>query len=338
MRLFLLSLIIISLTSCYKDPNITGQYSDEHYLRHKGVDMPVWVRGNIESEEFIIFIHGGPKLSSIEEAVTNQFEKLHEKYAVVYYDQRSGGFTHGSRTDNLSLDQMVEDMDVVIDFIQSKYEKANNIFLMGHSWGGFLGTAYLVEPSRQAKVNGWINLAGVHNFSLLWLEERKFVLQYAQEQIDADNDSDFWQDAIDEVTPLTTIEGPEQYFVINYFAQIIDGTLDDKSVIDDISLVEFMSSPVGTGVNQIRIENLDAVSTDGNFTTLMPNITIPSLLIYGSLDAIVPKAMGEDTQSLLGTPEEDVYLVTLENSGHDIWKAEYDRFIAEVTTFVEAYK
>ncbi|MFK8038919.1 MAG: alpha/beta fold hydrolase [Crocinitomicaceae bacterium] len=338
-KILLLSFCILSITSCYKDPNISGQYSDEHYLRHKEVDMPVWVRGNAESEVFLFFIHGGPKLSGIEEAISNQFAKLHEKYAVVYYDQRSGGFTHGSRTKNLSEAQMTEDLDVVIDFIQTKYPKAKSLFLMGHSWGGYLGTSYLTDTVRQNKLKGWIGLASAHNFPLQWLAERDFNLDYAKKQIAANaEDAPFWQEATDKLTPLTEFNSFDQIKIVNYFAQIINNKVNENSIIPNQSFINYRSSPAGIGVTQKPIPILDDIAINGNLISEMGSITLPSLLIYGRFDAIVPVSIGENAMQFLGTPLAHKSLVVLEESSHDIWKIELDRFISEIEGFVEKYK
>jgi len=330
---------LLTATSCYKDPVISGEYSDEYYLRHKGVDMPVYVRGNVNSEVFIFFIHGGPKLSGIDEAMSNQFEKLHEKYAMVYYDQRSGGFSHGSRDENTSEAQLVEDLDVVIDFIQSTYSNAKSIFLMGHSWGGYLGTSYLTDVTRQSKITGWIGLAGNHNQPFNWLASRDFVLKYAQEQIDANaEDKSFWEEAIEKVTPITSIESISDVLDINFFAQKIDAKVNENSVVPDQSKIDYLSSPTGTDVRQIPISLLDDLVITANLNPLMPNITLPTLLIYGRQDAIVPLASGENAMEFLGTPDEDKSLVILEKSGHDIWKVEPNQFTMEIENFIEKYK
>ena len=339
MKNHILFLCLIMLSSCYQDPTIENEYSDEYYLRHKGVDMPVYVRGNVNSEVFIIFIHGGPKLSGIGEAISNQFESLHKNYAMVYYDQRGGGFTHGSYDENLSEAQLMEDLDLVVDFIQSTYSNANSIFLMGHSWGGYVGTSYLTDATRQSKINGWISLAGNHFPPKTWLAERDFVLQYAQEQIDANaEDTSFWEEAIDKITPITSIETFTNILDINFFAQVIDRRVGEASVIPVQSKAEYLSSPAGIGIEQRLIPVLDDINITGNLTPIMGNITLPSLLMYGGLDAIVPIPIGENGIEFLGTADEDKTLVIMEQSGHDIWKIELDKFTSEIENFLEKYK
>jgi len=50
--LFVLLSITLGLTACTK----TGQMvSDDLRLRHKDADMPIWVRGNMESRKIVRF-------------------------------------------------------------------------------------------------------------------------------------------------------------------------------------------------------------------------------------------------------------------------------------------
>ena len=110
--------------------------------------MPIWVRGNANAETFILFLHGGPFDTAIENAVWEHFAPLYEDYAVVFFDQRGGGYAHGNQLVNLNEAQFVEDVEMVFDLIQDKYPQMKSTFLMGHSYGGYLGTCLLyTSPS-----------------------------------------------------------------------------------------------------------------------------------------------------------------------------------------------
>lgn len=56
-------LFIFLLSSCKK----AGFYEGDHFfIKNKGAEMPVTVKGNIESKKFVLFLHGGlrrPRLS-----------------------------------------------------------------------------------------------------------------------------------------------------------------------------------------------------------------------------------------------------------------------------------
>lgn len=339
MKKILIFCLCILAVSCYKDEEIEGQFSDEFYVRNGKADMPTWVRGNTDSDVFIIFLHGGPLLSGIEVAISNDFERLHEDYAFVYYDQRGGGFSHGNRKENLNIDQLAEDLDAIVEFIKFQYGQDKSIFLMGHSWGGYVGTTYLADEVHQQKIRGWIELAGAHNFELQWQVSRTFVLDFAREKVSNNDDGNgFWQEAIDDLQDLTSIDTYDELLRVNWRAQRIDGEVNSSSNFTYPSYFEWAISPAGIGKDQKDRLDLEQDVINGNLNPIMNEITLPSLLIYGGRDAIVPKDLGFNALDFLGTPEEDLKLVILEESSHEMWLLQMDEFVMEITSFVEEYR
>ncbi len=339
MKQFSILLSLLMLVSCYRDEQIDGQLSDEFYVRNGAVDMPVWVRGNTDAKEFIIFLHGGPLGNAIENAIAKDFEMLYDKYAFVFYDQRGGGFTHGNRTINLNEEQVVDDLDKIVDFIKFQYDNAESLFLMGHSWGGYLGTKYLTDANRQAKIDGWIELAGAHNFQLNWQKSKEYVLETAQQRIDNGEDADgFWAQSIEDLNALGELQNLDDVNVINWRAQRLEAELISRSDFPSPSSLDWLVSPAGIGFTQKDRLELEQVVVSANLNDVMDRVTLPSLLIYGAKDAIVPAALGDNGMEFLGTSEEDKSLVVLPNSGHDLWRFDTEDFFNEIHDFIEQYK
>jgi len=68
---------------------------------------------------------------------------------------------------------------------------------MGHSWGGTLGTAFLINPINQMHISGWIDINGGFNIkdgigvhSVEWVKAR------ATEEINLGNDVNHWNKEI----------------------------------------------------------------------------------------------------------------------------------------------
>ena len=334
------SFICLTLSSCYQDENIDGQISDEFYLRNDGADLPIWVRGNASTETFIIFLHGGPFDTAIENAVYGHFEPLYDDYAMVFFDQRGGGYAHGQQAVNLTEAQFVKDVEVVVQLVKEKYPQARNLFLMGHSYGGYLGTSFLKTGSNQTDFKGWIELAGAHNFQFNWLASRDYSIDYIQNKLSGnpDNRTDLesWLEALED-TP--TVNNLDELFTINGIAFAIARELNaGKSEFEDPARLTILSSPVGTDFQQRNLNAVEDFLVNGNQNPDMPLIKIPSLLIYGAEDPIVPVATGENGMEYLGTPDEDKSLVVLEESGHSVWEYEIDLFFGELKDFIEKYK
>ena len=177
MKKFIILMLLV-LASC--SPFYTE--GDFFYVENKGALMPVLVRGNTASDNYLVFLHGGPGGTSFEYEWMKAFQELESLYRIVYWDQRGSGNAQGNPpADTMNVDQFVEDTDMVIDTIRQKYG-ISKVFLMGHSWGGGLGTAYLLDTNCATKVKGWIEVDGTYNLvmgdclSSQWLYQKHLII------------------------------------------------------------------------------------------------------------------------------------------------------------------
>jgi pimeloyl-ACP methyl ester carboxylesterase len=341
MKRFFLFVGLISFLSCGEDPYKEGDF---FFLVNKGAKMPIVVRGNIPSGIFIVFIHGGPGGTALQKIGLPAFTSLEKNYGTVFWDQRGSGSSQGNSTDKrLTLDQFVEDLDKLIDLLHAKYNSPK-IFLMGHSWGGCLGTAYLSNPSRQNKIRGWIEVDGAHNnpmgddLSLAW------VTDYAHKSIAQNIDVDFWKYALDwyAQNPNFTSDQLEHYvFVTKANGYIHDPDLKrDPVTFPDYSYSYVFNSPaditqVLTNYNHV-IQKF--IISDIDLTSQMKNITIPTLIVWGKYDGVIPFAMAVQAFTALGTNTQEKAILELPDSGHEGFYEEPDLFVAGVQSFVERYK
>ena len=92
------------------------------YVRNQGADMPVFIRGNGASEVFIIFLHGGPGGNSLKYSTGSYSKTLEDKYAMVYWDQRGQGNSHGHpENSEMSINLMVEDTYALVKSLKLRY-------------------------------------------------------------------------------------------------------------------------------------------------------------------------------------------------------------------------
>jgi proline iminopeptidase len=98
----------------------------------------------------IVVLHGGPGADYRSLLACKEF--ANQGYYVVFYDQRGSGLSKRHPKNSYSLQIMYDDLSGVI----SHYRTSGNqkIFLLGHSWGGILATAYINK--YPAAVNGVI--------------------------------------------------------------------------------------------------------------------------------------------------------------------------------------
>jgi pimeloyl-ACP methyl ester carboxylesterase len=335
-QLFLIILIPLLFT-CQKDNLYTE--GDYFFLRNKGADMPVWVRGNINSKVFIIHLHGGPGGSSINEAEQKVYLDLEKDYTMVYWDQRGSGCSQGkAKPETMTMEQFVEDLEKLVAVIKSKY---NNpiVFLHGHSWGGALGTAFLIKGNNQNLINGWIELDGAHNFKKGLESSVNWIKNYAQNQISIGRDVSFWQDALDWYSANSVMTTVEQMKIhCDTYLPKANGYIYD---INNPSLSNFtggtLNSPGGYSNGDYAQKNLVVELLKG-YSDQMFKITIPTLILWGQHDGILPVDLAQDAIDHLGTPTNDKSVYIFQNSAHSPNREEPTIFNEKMRSFIEQYR
>ncbi len=160
--------------------------------------MGVLVQGNTASHIFLLFVHGGPGTSSLFYNGDYISQNLEDKYALVYLDQRNAGSSQGNfNAGDLSLGQMTEDLGKAIRVIKIRYGAGSEVFLLGHSFGGLLTTAFLSVKSNESMVNGWIFVDGSHNYPLNDSLTRDMLIQVGNTNIAQKQNPAKWEKMVD---------------------------------------------------------------------------------------------------------------------------------------------
>lgn len=314
------------------------------FLRNDGADMPIWVRGNLGSDVFVVWLSSGPG-DPIEVMRGPGTDGLEEHYGMVYWDQRGCGSAQGNpRPETFTMDQFVEDTDGVIEIIRHRYDP-EHIFLIGHSWGGTLGTAYLLDPKRQAKISGFIDLAGNHDFSRVFPMKIDWLEAYAEDEIAAGRRVTHWTKVVD----WTRTEPPITVHNFHKWGDLVEDTNADWVDPDnefspgfDVIFESGSSAFAYLFVNkEFVIDSLyhsDEAIQSFSYSEQMHAITLPVAMLWGRQDGIVPLPAAEAALAAIGTAPADQRLVLFEDSGHFSFVEEPDAFVDAVTDFVDAYR
>lgn len=355
--LLLLAVALLTVVSC-TSPFMPEDGHDFFYVKREGVRFPVWVRGNIEDDTFVVILHGGPGSTGTQYFHYGAYEGLEDSYAVVYWEQRASGYSQGNGSggqENLNAEVLSRDLEAVIDALQFRYEPAS-VFLLGHSWGGALGTAFLGnDVDRQSKVDGWIEVTGAHNWelgqelSVAWVQEK--AKGFIDDFKSSDSEKRYWRDALAwyEANPLGAwdridtmqwilqhvayVEEADGYF-LSCNGNVIEKHLEEIPGLDLHGLMQFYGPWAWfTDQGTPLWESQRAITTDK-----MHLITLPSLIVWGRHDGILPVALAQDAYDRLGTPASDKSIVIFENSAHSPMFEERDGFNQAVRDFIELYK
>jgi proline iminopeptidase len=317
---------------------------DFFFLVNKEAKMPVVVRGNRTSDVFLIFVHGGPGGTALQKIGLPVFNQLERSYATVFYDQRSSGSSQGNSPDKyLTLEQFEEDLDKVIELIGAKYNHPK-LFLFGHSWGGCLTAGYLTDEAHQQKIKGWIDCDGAHNNPAGDSLSLKFVTDYAKKQIAINQDKDLWSYALDwySKNPNFTSDQLEHYA----FLEKANGYIHDPSkkrtptTFPAYTADYLLNSPADATAQLTNYNHVikKFIISDIDITQNMKKITIPSLIIWGEYDGVIPLPMAQKAYNALGTSVSHKSILVIPNAAHYSFYEDPQRCAEGVVEFIEKYK
>jgi len=311
---------------------------DWFYLESKGAIMPVWVKGNKQSNVFLLLLHGGPGDSAMYYSTFDAFEKLEKDYALVYWDQRMSGAAQGNaKPESINLEQFVEDLEKVVTLIRHKYNNPA-LFLLGHSWGGTLGTAFLINPANQTNISGWIELNGGHNLKDGLIHSKEWVIEKAEEQIALGKDVNYWRK---ELAWYDNVIFSNDNAIFRHYDNLhkLNAYYVDTSNAFEAPFSWLFNSPYAISVflnpyYGIKYNNFELWNI--NLTPEMNKIKIPSLILWGKHDGVFPIVLAHEAYENIGS--DNKYLHVFEYSAHNPCFEEPDLFVDRVRIFINEYK
>jgi pimeloyl-ACP methyl ester carboxylesterase len=316
--------------------------SETLYVRHQGADMPAYVHGNPKAKVFVIVLHGAGSfgLAFRDGIFTSQLEK---KYAMVYWDQRGQSMAQGHYSQPADvIDLMADDVVALVAVLKHKYGEDIDLFLMGHSWGGLLGTTVLLKENQQSLFKGWIGVDAAHDIPFGGRARRSLYLDMAEEQIAAGNFVEEWEAFREEIIPLDSTS-EEDYQVILRKGLVAHELLLAADAVnrggsnEKVRRTVFENNPVTWQVSAFFNQPIqEAIDREYSLSEQLGRITIPTLLLWGKYDFSVPPVLGYDALRRLGST--DKKLVIFNRSVHHPQDTEPEKFGQEVVDFIDRIK
>ena len=240
---------------------------------------------------------------------------------------------------------MVQDLRALALTLQHKYGSDIDLFLLGHSWGGLLGSAFLSTDDNQELFKGWIEVSGAHDFPAVYRQSVLRFQQIGKEQLRLGNDATFWQDVLDRVALVDTFDiNLEDFTYLNGTARSAEERLTTVGKIAELDPEALGSSLINT----LLINNRTIVATTGSITSealfdrgllnfsvaeRLGRVQIPSLILWGRQDLVVPVQLGYQALEKIGSS--DKQLIIYPRSGHSPMVNEPKPFVNDVIAFIE---
>jgi pimeloyl-ACP methyl ester carboxylesterase len=315
------------------------------HVEHDGARMPVWVKGNAQSDVMIVVVHGGPgEDSGMGFTISQGFQYLENDYLFAYWDQRFTSMTQGHYDiSTLNPDQFIEDTEKIVEVIRDLYPD-KTLFMLGHSWGGQLSAGYLGRDNHASMFAGWIDLDG----SIYGELEAQLMKQWILERVPAKlaepgADVEFWQFIVDwyEQNPAP---GNYSDYEPYYYVSALRGDAVDWEAVEAenptpyVELIFKSMFSMSFYNNSFRGEEIMRQWDELNFTPELANITIPALMLWGADDGIVPAGVADYVYDNLGTDPASKLVVKIPECAHGPHHEQPETFYQEVRNFIETYK
>lgn len=317
---------------------IVGSLIEKEWLEVGGIKQGFFIHSENPDNPVILFLHSGPgspELPIIEASENN--ERLEKYFTVCYWDQRGAGMTYNKDTDPASanIPQFVEDTRELTEYLTKRFGK-NKIYLMGHSWGSYLGVK-VIEKSPEY-YHAYIGISQITHQHLSEQLAYQYMMEHAKE--------------IDDTKVITNLakydpeakDFPTNDYLLKVRAETMNkygiGTthkpssmtslLKDVLLFKSYTMSEKMKYVQGSMFSLNHVFHY--VITDNLFES-STSFQVPVHIIHGLHDYQVSYKLAK--QWLEQIEATGKYLYTFENSAHSPHMEESEKFVQIVREIVK---
>ena len=272
-------------------------------IRIGGVDQYILIRGNDASLPVVLFLHGGPGMPAMYLAHAFQRE-LEKDFVVIQWDRRAAGKSYREDiSSTLTTEQLVADTVELTNLLRARLHQ-DRIYLVGHSWGTYLGM--LVIARHPELYHAYVGIGQLARSSPIAGIQDEYIRQSAGRMGD--------QDAIEELKvkgasvreTLLFKFGGEIHNAKSFMPLLLTGL-----AAPEYSLRDARNIPKGVSLYS---RNFVYNSISGELMDVITQVEIPVYFFTGRFDYTDPFALTEQYFSKLNAPEK--HIVWFEESAH----------------------
>ena len=321
---------------------IEGSIAEVVRLKIGDVEQGMIIRGKSDKNPVLLFLHGGPGAPAYME-----FEEsglmLEDHFTVCWWEQRGSGMSFNSSIppDTMTIQQLILDTVEVTKYLQTRFGQ-EKIYLMGHSWGSFLGIQTASEYPELYEA--YIGIGQIVNK----IESEKLAIEYMLNQAKTKGDikleNELSQFSLDD--PNTVIRMDYTLARTNAMNKFGIGYSRDpdkvKSVfMERLSLLTCRAYTIPDKIKNSRgifftNKNLYPEIIKYNISETVQKLDVPIYIIHGAYDFQVSYKLSREYFDTLEAPYKQFY--TFDNSAHRPYIDEPEKFMEILTEEVIAGK
>ncbi|HZW94377.1 MAG TPA: alpha/beta hydrolase [Candidatus Eremiobacteraceae bacterium] len=272
-------------------------------IRIGGVDQCVLIRGNDTSLPVLLFLHGGPGMPAMYLAHAFQRE-LEKEFVVVQWDRRAAGKSYREDiSTTLTTEQLVADTVELTNILRARFHQ-DRIYLVGHSWGTYLGM--LVIARHPEFYHAYVGIGQLARSSPIAGIQDEYIRQTARRMGDQDAIKELEENGASVRETLVFKFGGEIHKAKSFMPLLLTGL-----AAPEYSLRDARNIPKGVSLYS---RNFVYNSISGELMDVITKVEIPVYFFTGRYDYTDPFTLTEQYFSTIKAPEK--HIVWFEESAH----------------------
>lgn len=272
-------------------------------IRIGGVDQYVLIRGNDSSLPVLLFLHGGPGMPAMYLAHAFQRE-LEREFVVIQWDRRGTGKSYREDIGStLNTEQLVADTVELTNVLRARFRQ-DKIYLVGHSWGTYLGM--LVIARHPELYRAYVGIGQLARSSPIAGTQDEYIRQSARRAGDQDAIKELAEKGASVRETLLFKFGGEIHNAKSFMPLLLTGL-----AAPEYSLRDARNIPKGVSLYS---KNFVYNSISGELMDAIAQVDIPVYFFTGRYDYTDPFTLTEQYFSRINAPAK--HIVWFEESAH----------------------
>jgi len=298
----------------------------KEYLNINGARQGLIIESLNQGNPSLLILHGGPGFP-VYPIIKAHGLRLEQFFDVCYWDQRGTGMSYQIKEVKkpLTVEQLVDDTIQIVNYLREKYSQ-DKIFLLGHSWGTYLGS--LVASKRPDLFHAYIGIGQMGSAKKSENETYNFILRTAINKND--------KRAIKQIKNVTI---DENYYKNRSYGEVkakftnkYGGGFKHRGYSNFEILRHVFSCPNYTFKERLNIfrgsisswQSLGHVMATTDLVKLVPTFNLPVFVLQGQHDYQTTHNQAKRFYESIEAPFKKIY--TFKNSSHAPFIEEQERF------------